>query len=131
MACHQIATNVDDAGLNVMNTQPSDFGEVRTRVLVIFPGALGDLICLIPALRALGRRHRGASIELMAREAIARFAVGRMGVECGHSIDRREVSLLFAESDDAAGARKFFGGFQRIYSFFTTGDRRFRESLTA
>src|SRR5579863_9608467 len=79
------------------------------RVLVIFPGALGDLICLIPALRALLRRHRGAALELMAREELARFAVARIGLRIGlrigvesspmarshsisrsHSIDRRE-----------------------------------------
>ena len=31
----------------------------------------------------------------MARDELARFAVGRMGVGRGHPIDRREVSLLF------------------------------------
>ena len=77
------------------------------RVLVIFPGALGDLICLGPALRALARRHHDATLELMAREELARFAVDRMGVARigitrtgiarSHSIDRREVAALFAE----------------------------------
>lgn len=103
----------------------------RPRVLVIFPGALGDLICLIPALRALGPRHRGASIDLMAREELARFSVGRMGIRQGYSIERREVSHLFGESahlrDDA---RRFFGVFQRIYSFFASENRRFRDSMT-
>jgi heptosyltransferase III len=97
------------------------------RVLVIFPGALGDLICFVPALRALERRHRGAAIELMAREELGRFAVGRIGVARAHSIDRREVAMLFAES--GAGARGFFGAFQRIYSFFAAGNRNFREAL--
>ncbi|MFZ0887548.1 MAG: hypothetical protein WA005_03780, partial [Candidatus Binataceae bacterium] len=121
------------------------------RVLVIFPGALGDLICLGPALRALGRRHRGLSLELMAREELARFAVGRMGVARGHSIDRREVSGLFAESAEPANFREpasrdsgaqevsteigtetqeFFAAFDRIYSFFASRHRRFRDSLT-
>jgi len=97
------------------------------RVLVIFPGALGDLICFVPALRALERRHRGAMIELMAREELGRFAVGRLGVARAHSIDRREVAMLFAES--GAGARGFFGAFERIYSFFAAGNRNFREAL--
>ncbi len=97
------------------------------RVLVIFPGALGDLICILPTLAALERRHRGAAIELMARGELARFAVGRMRVAAAHSIDRREVTLLFAEA--GADAREFFGGFQRIYSFFAAGNRSFRHAL--
>lgn len=101
------------------------------RVLVIFPGALGDLICLGPALRAIARRHREATVELMAREELARFAVDRMGTARGHSIDRREVAALFAENPEPAGASGFFYSFTRIYSFFASDDARFRRALEA
>jgi len=110
-----------------MMAQPSTDPTGCSRVLVIFPGALGDLICFAPALRALERRHRGAAIELMAREELGRFAAGRIGVARAHSIDRREVALLFAQS--GADARGFFGAFQSIYSFFAAGNRSFREAL--
>jgi ADP-heptose:LPS heptosyltransferase len=104
---------------------------VRDRVLIIFPGALGDLICLLPALRALGRRCRGCSLELMAQAGLADFAVGRMGVSRGHSIDRREVSLLFSPAADAAmHAEEFFGAFASIHSFFAVDHQRVREVLT-
>jgi ADP-heptose:LPS heptosyltransferase len=100
------------------------------RVLVIFPGALGDLICLLPALRVLARRYRGCRLELMARAELADFATGRMGIARGHSIDRREVSLLFSPADDAAtAASEFFGAFSAIHSFFGFGDPRPREVL--
>jgi ADP-heptose:LPS heptosyltransferase len=111
------------------------------RVLVIFPGALGDLICLGPALRALARRHHDATLELMAREELARFAVDRMGVARigitrsgiarSHSIDRREVAALFAEEPDLTEAARFFCSFTRIYSFFAADDARFRRALEA
>jgi heptosyltransferase III len=102
------------------------------RLLVIFPGALGDLICLGPAVRALARRHRDATVELMARAELARFAVGRMSLAAGHSIDRREVSSLFSNDADAEpSVRAFFGQFGRIYSFFAADDHNFRRSLTA
>jgi len=105
------------------NTTPS-------RVLVIFPGALGDLICLLPALRALVRRYRDCSVELMARAELAEFAVGRMGIARGHSIDRREVSLLFNPAEDAAAqAADFFGAFAAIHSFFGSDQPRVREVL--
>jgi len=108
------------------------------RVLVIFPGALGDLMCLMPALGAISRRYRGASVELMARLELARLAAGRTVVARGHSIDAREVGELFteagAQSDGPpanSNARRFFADFERIYSFFASDDQRFRARLAA
>jgi heptosyltransferase-3 len=100
------------------------------RVLIIFPGALGDLMCLMQALAAISRRHPGASIELMARLELARLAVGRSVVARAHSIDAREVGELFA-AETSGGARRFFGEFDRIYSFFGSDDPRFRARLAA
>jgi ADP-heptose:LPS heptosyltransferase len=100
------------------------------RVLVIFPGALGDLMCLMPALGAISRRHPGASVELMARLELAQLVVGRSVVARGHSIDAREVGELFADKT-SGGARRFFGDFDRVYSFFASDDPRFRDRLAA
>lgn len=101
------------------------------RVLVIFPGALGDLVCLVPALRVLARRHRDATLELMAREELARFGVARVGITHGESIDRREVAALFAESPDLTEATRLFRPFTRIHSFFASDAARFRRALEA
>jgi|YelNatPaOPRAMG01_1025707.scaffolds.fasta_scaffold00651_16 heptosyltransferase-3 len=95
----------------------------------MFPGALGDLICFAPTLDALARRHRDAQVELMAREELARFAVGRMEVARAHSIDRREVSQLFSGGEPDEDARRFFGSFQRIYSFFSADNPVFGAAL--
>jgi ADP-heptose:LPS heptosyltransferase len=100
------------------------------RVLVIFPGALGDLLCLIPAVRAIARRNPGASLDLMARGELARFAVGRLGFARGHSIDRREVGHLFVANERVSEeARALFGAFDRVYTFFGADDPNFRRSL--
>ena len=102
------------------------------RVLVIFPGALGDLMCLMPAVGAITRRHPGASIELMARFELARLVAGRSVVARAHSIDAREVGELFADDTSLnPGARRFFGEFDRIYSFLASDDARFRARLAA
>src|SRR5579871_6434165 len=102
------------------------------RVLVIFPGALGDLMCLMPALSAISRRHPGASVELMARFELARLVAGRSVVARAHSIDAREVGGLFADETPLnPNARRFFGEFDRIYSFFASDDARFRGRLAA
>ena len=103
-----------------------------SRVLVIFPGALGDFVCALPAIEALATRHRGGSIELMARGELARLAVGRTCAACGHSIDDRRVSRLFSEAGEKdAEVREFFGGYSRIYSFFASTDAGFRNRLAA
>jgi heptosyltransferase-3 len=102
------------------------------RVLVIFPGALGDFVCALPAIEAIARRHRGASIELMAHAELARLALGRTVVARGYSIDAPHVSRLFSESSDAdLDSREFFGRYERIYSFFASNDARFRNALAA
>jgi len=93
---------------------------------------LGDLICLIPAIRAIVADHPGADVELMARMELARFAVGRIGIARAHSIDRPEVSQLFVSDAPCSEAtRSFFGSFARVYSFFAADDERFRSALTA
>jgi len=99
------------------------------RVLVMFPGALGDLLCLVPTIRAIARRNPGATLELMARGELARFAVGRLGFARGHSIDRREVGDLFADERVSEETRAFFGAFDRVYSFFAADVPSFRRSL--
>ena len=105
-------------------------GRSIKRVLVVFPGALGDLICAMPAIAAIARRHVGASIELMARFELARLAVDRTVVTRGHSIDAREVSQLFTDQPSDSG-RRFFSQFDRIYSFFASDDARFRARLNS
>jgi ADP-heptose:LPS heptosyltransferase len=104
---------------------------MASRVLIIFPGALGDLICLAPTIDAIARRHWGADLELMARMELAEFAVGRLRIVRAHSIDRREVAMLFRDSPDDSNesARRFFGAFDRIYCFFNADDPRFRRAL--
>jgi len=102
------------------------------RVLVIFPGALGDFVCVLAAIEALATRHRSCAIELMARAELARLAVGRTAVVRGHSIDAPHVSALFSESGSATfEAREFFVGYERIYSFFASSDANFRARLAA
>lgn len=103
------------------------------RVLVIFPGALGDLICAVPAIRAIADRYPAARMELMARAELARFSTGRVaGITRGHSIDSGEIAAMFRENG-APGtvACNFFSGFGVIASFFASGDERFRANLIA
>lgn len=108
-----------------------DRGSTAPRLLIIFPGALGDLICAAPAMRWLMARTPGVAAELMARAELARFAIGRLGVVHGHSLDRREVGHLFAATERISpAAHAFFGGFAEVHTFFASADPDFRAALT-
>ncbi len=106
--------------------------EHTARTLVIFPGALGDLICAVPAIRAIARCYPDANLELMARGELARFAVGRIAaVARGHSIDSRQMSAIFRQGGGRdQAARAFFGGFGAVHSFFASADAHYRAALS-
>lgn len=103
------------------------------RQLIIFPGALGDLLCAAPAMRFLMKQQPpGVGAELMARAELARFAIGRMGFVHGHSIDRGEVGQLFAGGARLAHeASAFFSRFVDVRSFFASNDPDFVAALSA
>src|SRR5260370_16529994 len=87
------------------------------RVLVVFPGALGDLMCLMPALAAMSRRHPGASIELMARFELARLVAGGGVGGGGASFDERRGGGVFFFLDSRGWAPIFFSFFLLLFLF--------------
>jgi heptosyltransferase-3 len=74
-----------------------------TRALVVFPGALGDLILLAPALAAL--RTAGVRLELSVRRALADLARAMFPGPHGPAVDGAAMTSLFtAELDPAVAA---------------------------
>ncbi|MGH7858062.1 MAG: glycosyltransferase family 9 protein [Candidatus Binatia bacterium] len=87
----------------------------RTRdALVVFPGALGDFICFLPALREIARRA-GRTPLLLAKETLAPL-VRLTALARPHPIEAREGSWLFSASPPP-DAMSFFGGFSSIECF--------------
>lgn len=85
--------------------------------MVLFPGALGDFICFLPALECLAER---AEIDLLARTEFSDLVPARVRVT---SLERYEIARLFVP--DAAQEERlqaFFSPYQRIYSW--TGSRQ-------
>jgi ADP-heptose:LPS heptosyltransferase len=97
---------------------------VGPRVLVLFPGALGDFICFLPALQALARK---AQVDVLAQTAFADLTPARIRVR---SLECYEIRRLFA-----AGAAEdkrcveFFGSYTSIYSWTGNGQDHFVRSL--
>ncbi len=66
----------------------------------------------------------------MARDELVRLAIGRLGIDRGESIDRREVGRLFVEGAGSDPIR-LFSDYRRIYSFFGAENPTFRKMLIA
>ncbi len=98
------------------------------RTLVLFPGALGDFLCALPALRA-ARRRDGAPTTLVVRPEL--FPLLAPAEFAALSIDRREVADLFADGPLADTTRKIFGGHATVHSWTGHGDETFARRLRA
>jgi hypothetical protein len=94
---------------------------------VLFPGALGDLLCCWPALDGL--IAAGHAVTLAARADAAEVLPAEVLRTCAY--DRPEISELFASGPITPTARRFFGGFDRIDSFTGAGDVTVAERLGA
>lgn len=110
-----------------MKSKPTDTaarGDARTCVL--FPGALGDFICFLPALRALAER---ASLDLFAQSQFADIVPEGVAVQ---SLERPEIGKLFtSESVEDESLKSFFGAYDAVYSWFGSGNEGFVARLQA
>jgi ADP-heptose:LPS heptosyltransferase len=98
--------------------------------LVLFPGALGDLICFLPSLAALLRRHAAGGVTLVAKPEW--LPLLRLPADSMISIDRAEIADLFANAAPIRPTtRALLGGRSRSYSWTGAGDPAFAERLAA
>jgi ADP-heptose:LPS heptosyltransferase len=96
------------------------------RACVFFPGALGDFICLLPALQMLVRR---ACVDLFARSEFAAIAPARVTIS---SIERFEIRRLFAPGAVSnEQVRAFFKPYEDVYSWLGHDQPDFIRRLVA
>lgn len=96
-------------------------------VLVIFPGALGDFICALPALLGIQTRY-AATLVLVARPAL--LEVVDLPDCVGISIDRREIADLFVTGAPLRpDTQRLLGPCRIAYSWSGFGDATFAGRL--
>lgn len=71
---------------------------IEERVVLIFPGALGDLLLATPTLRALTRHHAGAHSLLVVSDALCSLARAARLAERVESLDGGGAAWLFGGS---------------------------------
>jgi ADP-heptose:LPS heptosyltransferase len=74
-------------------------GESIERVVVVFPGALGDLLLAVSALHLLRDRHAGARLTLVVSEPLAALARWLRVADAVASLDGAESARLFGDGD--------------------------------
>jgi heptosyltransferase III len=95
-------------------------------VLAVFPGALGDFVCFLPAIEVLRARYGNRVALLCAGPLVdlARLA----GVREVHAIEGREASWLFAATPPPQ-ADRFYGRFESIECFTGFGVPEVRRNV--
>jgi ADP-heptose:LPS heptosyltransferase len=96
-----------------------------TDTIVLFPGALGDFLCLWPALQALAA-STAERIRVFAKPAWLPLLDARHFDSS--SVDRREIADLFAAGGLKKETRLLFDG-ARVHSWTGHGDEHFAERL--
>ena len=90
-----------------MSTDPTE------RALILFPGALGDFVCFLPAVKRIARTAR---VDLFAKSEFADLVPTSVAV---YSLDSGVISQLFAPDGGASPeVQRFFAPYDTVYSWF-------------
>jgi ADP-heptose:LPS heptosyltransferase len=109
--------------------KPFDRSSLTTssaRLCVIFPGALGDFICFLPALRILSR---SGQVELYAHSEFADLVPAGVTVRSLESAEMTQLFLATALEDSAAHDQ--FGAYAAVYSWLGSQQPAFVQRLQA
>ena len=109
-----------------MKSSAGSLRRTDKKCCAIFPGALGDFVCFLPALHEL---QKVFDVDLFARTEFADLVPETTRVQ---SIERFEVARLFAaEAENDQRVKRFFGGYSEAYSWHGSRSREFVRSLTS
>jgi len=95
-------------------------------VLVLFPGALGDFICVLQTVLALRRHYRGV-LGVVAQSALLELI--DIPDTRPIAMHRREIADLFASTPPAPATVALLGGFGHVHSWTGHADAHLRRRL--
>lgn len=98
-------------------------------VLVIHPGALGDVLQAVPALTALRALDDHPRLTFAGQSRLGRFLVGVRLVDEALTFDGLGLEALFTRDPVPSSLRAWFGRFDGVISWFGARADPFSESL--
>jgi heptosyltransferase-3 len=94
------------------------FAPASRHLLVIHPGALGDVLQAVPALRALAALEGGTRVSLAAQPRLAGLLAGAGAVDEALSFDSLGLEGLFADAPVSAALADRLGSYYAVVSWF-------------
>jgi heptosyltransferase III len=101
---------------------------VESRILILHPGALGDVLQAVPALRGLRAHGR---ITFAGQPRLARLLVSLGVVDEARGFDGLGLEALFIDAPAPPAVTAYLGGFTRVVSWFGSRDATYRARLAA
>ena len=101
---------------------------MESRILILHPGALGDVLQAVPALRGLRARGR---LTFAGQPRLGRLLVALGVVDETRGFDGLGLEALFTDAPAPPAVAAFLGGFTRVVSWFGSGDTTYRARLAA
>jgi ADP-heptose:LPS heptosyltransferase len=101
---------------------------VESRILILHPGALGDVLQAVPALRGLRAHGR---ITFAGQPRLGRLLVSLGVVDEARGFDGLGLEALFTDAPAPPAVTAFLGGFTRVVSWFGSRDATYRARLAA
>jgi heptosyltransferase III len=104
---------------------------VESPILIIHPGALGDVLQAVPALRGLRAQTPGATLVLAGQPRLGRLLVALGVVDEARAFDGLGLEALFADGPIPPALAEWLGGFARVVSWFGVREPTYRARLGA
>jgi heptosyltransferase-3 len=100
------------------------------RILVIFPGSLGDFVCFLPTLQIIIEKADRVEVSLAVRGSAFEVAQRLPFLSAVYSLDSRIFSRLFSSSfGEKQEEEKFFSAFSHIFSWFANAHEQVLANL--
>jgi heptosyltransferase-3 len=104
---------------------------VESPILIIHPGALGDVLQAVPALRGLRAQTPGATLVLAGQPRLGRLLVALRVVDEARAFDGLGLEALFTDGPVLPALAGWLGSFTRVVSWFGAREPTYRARLGA
>jgi heptosyltransferase-3 len=101
---------------------------VESRILILHPGALGDVLQAVPALRGLRARGR---LTFAGQPRLGRLLLALGVIDEARGFDGLGLEALFTDGPVPPAVAAFLAAFTRVVSWFGSGDATYRARLAA